>query len=448
MRAAAAAMRLGRLSVRPYLATLAAACLGLALPPADEPAQNEWPRFRGVNGTGIAAKANPPVTWDDSTNIQWKTALPGPGSSSPIVWRNRVFVTSYSGYGVSRPETGQKSELKRHVVCLDLETGKALWDRAVPGVPEEDSSSGNIMEHGYASNTPATDGKRIYAFLGKSGVFAFDMDGNQVWQTSVGTQSGSRRWGSSGGVLLYKNLVIVNASDESRSIRALDAETGKEVWQVKSDRLDSAYGTPILHEMPDGRTELLIAVPDNLWGFDPDTGKNLWYCGTELGGNVVPGVVVGRDLAYVFGGFPNTGSVAVRLGGTGNVTETHLAWRGEGGSYVPTPVYHDGRLHWVDDNGIAYSMDASTGKLHYRQRVAPPGRGKPFYASPVLAGDRIYAVSRTAGTFVIRAKPEHELIATNKIASDSSQFNATPAIVGDRLILRSDKFIYCIAAAR
>lgn len=424
------------------VSVLAASLLGTNLTIHEDTPQ--WPRFRGPNGTGIATDATPPLTWDDSTNIKWKVALPGPGSSSPIVWGDRIFVTCYSGYGVERPETADKSQLKRHLVCVDRQTGKILWDRSVPGVPEEDPSSGNLMEHGYASNTPATDGKRVYAFLSKSGMFAFDMDGNQVWQVDLGRESDSRRWGSSGGVILYKNLVIVNASYESRSLVALDADTGKEVWRVRSDRLTSAYGTPVLWENPEGGMQLLLAVPDNLWGFDPDTGKNLWYCGTGLGNNIAPSVVLGEGMAFVFGGFPNTGSVAVRLGGSGNITETHLVWRGESGSYVPTPVYVDGRLHWVDDNGFAVCSDAKTGKNFYRERLVAPGRGKPVYASAVLAGDRLYVVSRTQGTFVLRASPQYELLATNKITSDDSRFQATPAIIGNQLILRSEKFLYCI----
>jgi outer membrane protein assembly factor BamB len=365
-----------------------------------------------------------------------------------VAWGDRVFVTSYSGYGVARPETGQKSDLKRHVVCVDRGSGKVLWTATVAGVPEEDAASGFLMEHGYASNTPATDGKRVYAFLGKSGVFAYDMDGKQVWQTSVGTQSGSRRWGSSAGVVLHKNLVIINAADEGRAIVALDRDTGKEVWKVASERLDSTFGTPVLAERPGGKTELLIGVPDNLWSFDADTGKNLWYCGTGLGGNLVPGVVLGADVAYVFGGYPGTGSVAIKLGGTGNVTETNVVWRGESGSYVPTPVLLDGKLYWVDDTGFAVCLDAATGKSVYKQRVATPGRSKPVYASVVLAGDRIYAVTRLAGTLVLRAKPEYELVATNKLESDGSQFNATPAVVGDQILLRSDRSLYCIEAAK
>lgn len=406
-----------------------------------------WPRFRGPNGTGIAAQASPPLKWDDNTNIRWKTALPGPGSSSPIVWDNRVFLTCYSGYGVDRPETAEKSALKRHVLCVDRASGKILWDKAIPGVPEEDPSTGNLMEHGYASNTPATDGKRVYAFLSKAGVYAFDMDGNEVWHADVGRESDRMRWGSSGSVVLYKNLVIVNAAYESRSLLALDADTGKEVWKVQSDRLTATYGTPMLAET-NGRTELLLAVPDNLWSFDPDTGKNLWYCGTGLTANIVPSVIVGDGLAYVYGGFPGTSSVAVKLGGNGNVTETHVAWRGESGSYVPTPIYLDGRLHWVDDNGFAVCADAKTGKNIYRERLVTPGRGKAVYASVVLAGDRLYAVTRTDGTFVLRAAPKFEILATNRIASDTSRFQGTPALVGNQIILRSDKNLYCIEEAK
>lgn len=410
-----------------------------------EPAR--WPQFRGPGGRSTAEGSNPPIQWSDTQNVRWKLNLPGPGSSSPVVWGNRVFLTCYSGYGVPGSTAAAVTDLKRHVLCIDRETGTVLWEKTITSDIAEDPASGFITEHGYASNTPATDGERVYVFLSKWGVYAFDMEGRQVWHTGLGTQSSRNRWGSGTGVILYKDLVIVTAADEGRKIAALNKADGKIVWEVPSPTLESTYNTPVLADLPDGKQQLILAVPGEIWAFEPDTGKTAWFAGTDLGNNVVPSVVICEGLAVVNGGFPNTGCVAFKLGGSGNVTDTHLAWRAtDRGSYVPTPVYYNGHLYNTDDNGFATCMEAATGRFVYRQRIAPPGRSKAFYASPVLAGDRIYAVSRSQGTFVIRAKPEYELIAQNKLESDDSFFNATPAIVGNQILLRSNKALYCIEA--
>jgi outer membrane protein assembly factor BamB len=412
----------------------------------------DWPRLRGADGSGIAADAHPPVTWSDAQGVKWKAPLPGPGSSSPIVRGDRVFVTCYSGYGDSAGGSSSPENLKRHLVCLARQSGKILWSQAVPATLPEDSYSGFIAEHGYASNTPAVDDERVYAFFGKTGVVAFDFAGKQLWLVNVGKESSNRRWGSGSSLILYKDFVIVTASEESRSIRALDKRTGKEIWKAAADTLELTYGTPTLVTPADGPAELVIAVPSEVWSLNPDTGKLRWYAQTSLTGNVGPSVVAADGIIYAMGGFPGTGSVAVRAGGKGDVTQSHLVWSSQNGSYIPSPVVYQGRLHFVNDQGFAVCLDAKTGKLIYKERLpgaASSGGGfgaKPFYASAVLANGNLYAMSRRNGLFVIAATPEFKLVGQNKLAADGSDFNATPALSGNQIFLRSNRFLYCIEA--
>ena len=408
----------------------------------------DWPRFRGPDGSGIAAAdARPATTWSDSQNVKWKAALPGPGSSSPIVFGERVFVTCYSGYGDSS-SGGSPDKLQRHLVCLERKTGKILWDKAVPAELPEDSFNGFITEHGYASSTPVTDGDRVYVFFGKSGALAFDLEGKQLWQVNLGKQSNNRRWGSGASPVLYKDMVIVNAGGESRSVRALDKLTGKELWKAEADSLELCFGTPALVDCGAGRTDLAIAVPGELWGLNPDNGKLRWFVETRLQGNVAPSVVAAGGVVYATGGFPVQGSAAVRAGGKGDVTTTNVLWTSQNASYVPSPVLDAGRFYVATDQGFALCLDAKDGKSIFKERLpgaSESGRGgKPFYASGVLANGNIYAVSRRNGTFVFEAKPEFKLVAQNKLAADDSDFNGTPAIVGNQLFLRSNRSLYCI----
>ena len=170
----------------------------------------EWSRFRGADGSGVAADGDPPVTWSDRENLKWTTAMPGPGSSSPIVWGELVFVTCFSGVGEG--SGGDLAALKRHLVCVDRGTGKVKWDKAVGAEMPEDPYSGYLTEHGYASSTPATDGERVYVFYGKTGVLAYDFEGKELWRVNVGKESGNRRWGSAASLMLDGERVIVNAS--------------------------------------------------------------------------------------------------------------------------------------------------------------------------------------------------------------------------------------------
>lgn len=397
----------------------------------------EWARFRGPGGAGISSDTGLPVRWGESENLKWKLPLPGGGSSSPIVVGDRIFVTGFSGEGDS---------LERHLVCADRKQGKVIWTKSVPAQLPEDSYRGFLTEHGYASNTPVSDGEHVFAFFGKSGVLAFDLDGNQLWKVDVGQESSNRRWGSAASLVLYQDTVIVNASEESQSIRALSKATGEEVWKAQASSLELAYGTPTLMQLEGGREELIIGVPSEVWGMDPATGKLTWYAETSLTGNICPSIVAGDGVAYVFGGYRSSGSHAIRIGGKDNVTSSHMVWSSRNSSYVATPVLHEGHLYWIDDRGQAFCIDAKTGDLVYRERLrGVSGGGRPFYASPVLCDGKLYVVSRWDGTFVLSAEPELKVLAQNRFTADESDFSGTPAISDGELFLRSGKFLYCVA---
>lgn len=405
----------------------------------------DWTQFRGPNGAGTA-DANLPVGWSDTKNLRWKTALPGPGSSSPITLGDRIFVTCYSGYGVPKANGGDIKTLQRHLVCINRGDGKIRWTKTIPGELPEDSYQGYLSEHGYASSTPVADSDRVYCFFGKGGVVAFDLNGQQLWKTGVGKESSNRQWGSGSSLILYKNLVIVNASEESKSIRALDKSTGKEVWKAVGAALELAYGTPSLVMLQDGHQELVIAVPGEVWGLNPDTGKLKWHAEHELTGNICPSIISDGETIFVFGGYRSAGSLALRAGGEGDVTKSHFLWSSRNSSYVATPVLHSGHLYWIDDRGQAFCVSAKNGELVYRERVSGLSTGgRPVYASPVVANGKMYIPSRWNGVFVLPAKPEFKILAQNQFSGDESDFNATPAISNGELFLRSNRFLYCVA---
>jgi outer membrane protein assembly factor BamB len=427
---------------------LTSLCLAasLSLAAASWSRADNWPQFRGPAGAGISAEKEFPGEWGDAKNLKWKTVLPGPGSSSPITWGERVFVTCYSGYGVEGG-AADPMQLKRNLLCLDRKDGRILWQQAVEAAAMDDRYNGMISEHGYASNTPATDGQRIYAFFGKTGVVAFDMEGKKLWQTSVGTQSGNRHWGSAASPILYKDLVIVNAADEGRALYALDKATGKVAWKAPGARLELTYATPVLAATEGDRQELLLAVPGEIWGMNPDTGKLVWYAQSPLTGNICPTIVTDTDNLYACGGYPRNGSVAMKRKGKGDVSKTNLLWSGPG-PYIPSPVLFDGHLYWVDDKGGACCLEAATGKLVFRQDLKiTGGRGSICYAGTVMANGRLYSTTRKGGTVIWAANPEFQEFARNKFDSDTTDFNASATLSGGAIFLRSNQALYCIENA-
>lgn len=422
--------------------TIAAIVLGALL--SGTAAEPEWPRFRGPNGSGIAMGAQPPTAWSDTQNLKWKTELPGPGTSSPILVGDRVFLTCWTGPGVAKG----RSALSRELVCVDRASGQVKWTRSVTGETPADEYEGYLPEHGYASHTPASDGERVFVYFGRGGAAAFTLDGQQLWHVKLGNGANQKNWGSAASPVLHKDTVIITASEEAHAVIALDKQTGKEVWRAPGSALEYVFGTPVLAGSP-AQPELVFALPEELWALNPDTGKLRWFTATGLPGNIAPSVVTGDGVVFAFGGFPQLGAVAVKTGGRGDVSGTHQLWRTRDSTYVPTPVLHEGRLYVVTDQGFALCLDAKSGELVFKERLpgaSATGRGgKPFYASPVLANGNFYAVSRRNGTFVIAAQPQFKLVAHNVLASDTTQFNATPAASGKELFLRSDKFLYCLA---
>jgi outer membrane protein assembly factor BamB len=277
----------------------------------------------------------------------------------------------------------------------------------------------------------------VYAFFGKTGVFAFDHQGTQLWQTDVGSKTNG--WGTAASPLLYKDLVIINASVESGSLVALDRKTGQEKW--RADGIRESWNTPLLLTADAGRQELVVARQGDVLAFDPDTGDPLWSCKTDITWYMVPTAVAADGIVYCLGGRSGTAALAVRAGGRGDVTATHRLWTSTTGSNVTSPIYLEGHLYWMSESrGVAYCAEAETGELVYEQRLERAGQ---VYASPVLADGRLYYLTRNGTMFVLAAKPEFEQLAVNRL-DDGSQFDASPAVDGHRLLVRSSKFLYCL----
>jgi outer membrane protein assembly factor BamB len=396
-----------------------------------------WPQFRGPGGNGTASDRNLPVRWSATENVAWKTDLPGHGTSSPIVWEDKIFLTCYSGYGLDESDPGDETRLVRHLVCLARDGGKILWTADVPAELPEQEYQGFQALHGFASSTPATDGQSVYTFFGKSGVMAFDFNGKELWKTDVGQKT--HNWGSATSPVLFGDLVIVNASVESGDLVALNKANGGEVWRARGMR--SAWNTPVLVDVA-GKQELAISIKGAILGFDPATGKELWRS-EGIDDYICPSVVAEKGIVYAIGGRKNM-ALAVRAGGRGDVTNSHLLWTAQAGSNVSSPVVHQGHLYWVSDRGIAYCLNTKNGDIVYQERLSNPGR---VYASVTVGDGKLYAVTRERGTFVLAAKPEFELLAENQLGDDSI-FNGSPSVSNGQLLLRSDRALYCIGPGR
>jgi hypothetical protein len=399
----------------------------------------DWTRFRGPDACGVAEEAEVPATWSGEEHVVWKTRLPGAGASSPITLGDRVYLTSYSGYGVDPDDPGDPANLQQNMMCFSLADGKLMWGKGTKArLPEKEYDVGFIELHGYASSTPTTDGDRVYAFFGRSGALAYTVDGEPVWRAYVG--DGTHHWGSAASPVLYDKLLIVNASVESESLVALDKTTGQEVWRVPG--IEESWSTPLIVEIPGGSKELVVSMKGKVLGLDPATGEELWQC-AGVDDYVVPAVIAHEGIVYVTGGRkPQT--LAIRAGGRGDVTDTHLLWESNRATKVPTPIYHEGHLYWVGNKGMAVCLNAEDGEVLYRERLRDlDGAPDKVYASPVLVGDKLFCVTRESGTLVLATGPDFELLAQNDLG-DASLFNATAVPAGNRLLIRSDRYLYCI----
>lgn len=448
-------------------ALLWGAHLGFLLFGGENGRAGDWLRFRGPNGSGVSADSQPlPTQWSAQQNLRWKVALPGPGSSSPIVVGDRVYVTCWSGYGLDRSDPGEQEKLKRHLLCLDRATGETVWAKEMSAVLPEDHYEGMFAEHGYASHTPISDGERIFVYAGKSGAMAYDLQGNQLWHAPIGTGSDPRGWGSASSPVLFRDLVIITASAESEAIVALDKKTGKEVWREQAEGLGSTWGTPILVGIDDQRTDLVVGVPYEIWGLNPDTGRLRWVCEAMETDSYCSSVVADGDVVYGIEG-RGGGSIAVRAGGKGDVSQSHLVWSGSHTNRIGTPLVNNGRIYFVS-RGIASCIDAKNGQTIFEQRLSggrppaprPPGsgggpgrargggggRGGQDYASLVAGDQKLFYTTRNGDVYVLKLGDQFEQLAVNQLTDDVEDFSATPAISNGQLFIRSSKHLYCVTS--
>lgn len=342
-------------------------------------------------------------------------------------------MTCYSGYGLAVQPSGDKPQLKRHLVCLDRGSGEITWQADLAASGNEHAYEGYLRLHGYASHTPVADASGVYVFYGASGAAGYRHDGKPKWRADCGSKN--HEWGSGTSPLLFKQLVIVAARVESKSIIAFDKETGREVWRRHAS---FGHGTPAIVSVGDSQ-ELVFASDKSLIGADPATGKRLWNCRTGIFGPIA--MPLAHDgIVYLM---TRGKSLAVRAGGRGDVSNTHVLWRSPRGSHVATPVYHNGHLYFPHDElGVVYCLNAETGKRIFEHRL--PCSPRYIYASPIIADRKLYYVTQSHGSFVLPAEPDYKLLAHNVVAGDKSRFNATPAVSRGQLLLRSDKYLYCI----
>lgn len=391
---------------------------------------DDWSHFRASGGA--STETGLPLRWSANENLAWKVELPGFGASTPVAYGERIYVTCCSGYG---QKPGQKkTDLKRHLVCVHRDNGRVLWTTTTPASGREHAMSHAIGLHGYASHTPAADDAGVYVFYGASGAAAYSHEGKLKWQKDCGHDN--HDWGSASSVVLADRLVVLTAGIESGDVIALDRASGREVWRRRMGE-SSRWTTPAVAKV-NGVDELVFAFEGLATGVDAKTGKTLWTCGCYAWGTPKP--LVHDGVVYLTG---EARMAAIRLGGRGDVTRTHKLWEVDGGSRCASAVYHNGYLYLVrSEEDIVCCVHAKTGRTEYKERLAP--RSGIIYASPLLAEGRVYYVSRDAGVYVVAAAPQFKLLAHNTIAGDGSVFNGSPIVSRGRIVLRSNRFLYCI----
>ena len=420
-------------------------------------ANDNWQQFRGPTMNAVVAD-NPslPERWSQTENVEWVAEIPGLGWSSPIVWGNRVFLTTVTAEGeFERPKPGLYAPNGRseppqldhdwRVYCLDLETGGVLWQRSVrAGVPEFPRH----MKNTYASETPTTDGERVYVRFGDLGLFAFDMDGNQVWSVHVPFKQTRSDWGSASSPILHGEMLIVLYDNEEESwIAALDKRTGDELWRTARDEV-SSWASPYVWEN-EVRTEIVTSGMNRIRSYDLD-GTLLWEMDGQMSWASIATPFSSHGLVYVNSGYfrdEHRPVYAIRPGATGDIslesgqtTNDYIAWyQPKAGNYNTSPLVYGDVYYSLLDRGFFESYDARTGESIYgRQRVKV---GSSFTASPWAYNGKIFAASEQGDTYVIQAGPEFKVLHVNSL---DEMIMASPAIVGDRLIIRTHSKVYSI----
>ncbi len=403
-----------------------------------------WPGWRGPSGDGVSNGKGIPTKWSSTENIAWRIAIPGEGHSSPIVWGDKVFLTS-----------SLTEKNRRILLCLDRLSGQTVWQRDVVQSPPETIHRLNSR----ASGTPATDGRQVYVTFmraegnrviapnvgserlitpGKIIVAAYNLDGNEKWKTNVGDFVSAHGFNTC--PVLFEDLVILNGDhDGDAYLVALDRQSGRERWRTRRKNKTRSYVTPIIREI-NGRTQMILSGSLCVASYDPRNGKRHWIVDgpTE---QFVASVVYDGKYVFATGGYPERHTLAIRPGGKGNVTDTHIAWRTtRGAAYVPSPIISGRYLLMVADSGIASCFEARTGKRHWMERL--PGGHSP---SPVSADGLVYFVSDQGATTVIRPSETFVVIAKNELGEPVS---ASPAISQGQIFLRTHQHLYCIGSKK
>lgn len=420
-----------------------------------------WPQWRGPSFNGMAS-SGAPTEFGDSKNLKWKVAIPGRGFSTPVIWGDRIFLTTAVPTGkVTPPEEAQSQpgggqggrrgggagggagsgeEHKFVVMCLDRKTGKVLWEQvAKVATPHE----GYHRTYGsFASNSPATDGRHLYVSFGSRGFYCYDLNGKLVWEKDLGVKLRMRLgFGEGAAPLLYENLLIQTFDQEGDSfIVALDKRNGKEVWRTARDEM-SSWSTPFIAEHA-GKKQLIISATNKVRAYEPATGKLIWEC-AGLGSNVIPAPVQHNDTVLVMSGHRDPKLMAIKLGRTGDLTGTDaVVWsHTRGTSYTPSPVLYDNKYYALTDNGMLNCYNATTGEPYYQQQRLP--QGDSFKASPVGADGKLYLASESGVVTVVKMGEKFEVIATNTF--EDQMFVASPVIVDGDLYLRSKTHLFCVS---
>jgi len=448
-------MNLNRAS-RSLLFLTAAAMVSLAA---------NWPTFRGPAASGIADGEKTPETWDGvkMTNVRWKTAIPGLGHSSPVVWGGKVFVTTAVGtekdpvlrtglYGDVDPVENESPQTWK-VYALDKATGKVLWERTAFEGPFKVKRH---MKATHANSTPATDGKRVVALFGSEGLYCYDMDGKLLWKKDLGVLDAgwffnpSYQWEYASSPIIYKETVIVQADIQKGSfLAAYDLGDGHEVWRTTRDEIPS-WATPTLWEGKE-RVELVTNATRFVRGYDPATGKELWRLknGSEIS---VATPVPSQDLVFVTNGYrPVQPIFAIRRGASGDITpkesetsSASVAWaKSRGGTYMPTPIAYGEHFYTLSNDGTLTCYAALTGERVYQSRVG--GKGAAFTASPVAANGKLYLASEDGMVFVVKAGPQYAELAVNQMGA---VMMATPAISDGTIFIRTRGELFAIGEAK
>jgi outer membrane protein assembly factor BamB len=411
-----------------------------------------WPQWRGpfFNGMG---RGDAPTLWSDTKNIKWKAQIPGRGFSTPVIWGDKIFLTTAipTGKAAEQPEpapaegrrggggSGPLVEHRFEVLCLDRKTGKLLWQRtAKVATPHE----GYHRAYGsFASNSPVTDGKSVYAFFGSRGLFAYDFNGKLMWEKDFGVQLKMRlAFGEGVAPLLLRDQLFLVFDHEAESFMvALDKRNGKELWHSKRDER-SSWSTPLAIEH-NGRTEIIVSATNKVRSYDARTGKILWES-AGLGANVIPVPVHHNGVVYVMSGYRDPKLMAIKLGKDGDLTGSDaIAWSHTRGlAYTTSPVLYDNKLYVVTDNGMVSAFNAVTGEPFYAQTRLP--KTYNFKASPVGANGKLYLPTEDGDVVVLKLGEKFEVLATNTLTDQV--FIASPVIADGEIYLRGQNTLFCI----